>query len=119
MGEPAVILEGVEAPAARAALYSTVHGAGRVLSRTQAAGKRNRKTGVIVTPGRVDYPAWQARLAAQGIEIRGGGADEAPECYKRLPEVLAYHEGTVRVTHMLYPIGVAMAGREVFDPFKD
>ena len=40
MGEPAVILEGVESDAAREALYSTVHGAGRAMSRTQAAGRR-------------------------------------------------------------------------------
>jgi tRNA-splicing ligase RtcB len=39
MGEPAVILEGVECDAARDALYSTVHGAGRAMSRTKAAGK--------------------------------------------------------------------------------
>jgi tRNA-splicing ligase RtcB len=39
MGEPAVILEGVESDASRDALYSTVHGAGRAMSRTKAAGK--------------------------------------------------------------------------------
>src|ERR671920_1140632 len=39
MGEPAVILEGVESNDSRAALYSTVHGAGRAMSRTKAAGK--------------------------------------------------------------------------------
>src|SRR5688500_13735205 len=61
MGDDAVIVRGVEpnavseqvAEAQRGALYSTVHGAGRVMSRTQAAGKRNRKTGVVLTPGRV------------------------------------------------------------------
>ena len=39
MGEPSVILEGVGSPASRAALHSTVHGAGRAMSRTRAAGK--------------------------------------------------------------------------------
>ena len=39
MGEPSVILRGAESDAARDLLYSTVHGAGRVMSRTQAAGK--------------------------------------------------------------------------------
>jgi tRNA-splicing ligase RtcB len=121
MGEPAVILEGVDAPLSVDALYSTVHGAGRVLSRTQAAGKfkgwgKDRRQ---VAPGRVDFSAWQARLAANGIELRGAGADEAPECYKRLSEVLAYHGSTVRILHTLRPIGVAMAGRHEFDPFKD
>lgn len=37
MGEPAVILEGTDAGAP--ALFSTVHGAGRAMSRTQAAGR--------------------------------------------------------------------------------
>lgn len=39
MGDVSVILEGVESDESRAALYSTVHGAGRVMSRTKAAGK--------------------------------------------------------------------------------
>lgn len=121
MGEPAVILEGVASDQSEAALYSTVHGAGRVLSRTQAAGKFKgwgpKRT--QVRPGLVDYAAWQAALAAQGIELRGGGADEAPECYKRLADVLGYHAGTVKILHTLRPIGVAMAGRDEYDPFKD
>lgn len=40
MGEESVILEGTEV--GEAALFSTVHGAGRVMSRTQAAGKFKR-----------------------------------------------------------------------------
>lgn len=40
MGDISVILRGVESDASREALYSTVHGAGRVMSRTQAAGKQ-------------------------------------------------------------------------------
>jgi len=40
MGEPSVILRGTESPAGAELLHSTVHGAGRVMSRTQAAGKR-------------------------------------------------------------------------------
>ena len=47
MGDDAVILSGVESDAAAASLYSTVHGAGRVMSRTEAKGKRNRKTGEV------------------------------------------------------------------------
>jgi hypothetical protein len=70
-------------------------------------------------PGRVDWPAAQARLREQGIVLLGGGADEAPEVYKRLPEVLAAHGDTIRVKHTLRPLGVAMAGRDVHDPYKD
>jgi tRNA-splicing ligase RtcB len=39
MGESSVILRGTDADAGRDLLHSTVHGAGRVLSRTQAAGR--------------------------------------------------------------------------------
>src|SRR6185312_7022332 len=72
-----------------------------------------------VKPGRVDYAAVRRRLSAQGIAVRGGGADEAPEVYKRLPDVLAAHGDTIRVKHTLRPLGVAMAGRDVQDPYKD
>ena len=72
-----------------------------------------------VTPGLVDWPAVQARLREQGIVLVGGGADEAPEVYKRLPEVLAAHGDSIRVKHTLRPLGVAMAGRDVLDPYKD
>jgi hypothetical protein len=33
--------------------------------------------------------------------------------------VLAGHAGSVRVKHRLRPLGVAMAGRDVFDLYKD
>jgi hypothetical protein len=72
-----------------------------------------------IKPGLVDWPAVQARLREQGIVLVGGGADEAPEVYKRLPEVLAAHGDTIRVKHTLRPLGVAMAGRDVHDPYKD
>lgn len=126
MGEPAVILEGMDSPASREALYSTVHGAGRVMSRTQAAGRRRWKRGkdgvrrpTVISPGKVDWDQARAELRRRGIELRGGGADEAPEVYKRLDQVLAYHAETIRVRHTLYPLGVAMAGVDVYDPYKD
>jgi tRNA-splicing ligase RtcB len=72
-----------------------------------------------VSPGVVDWPAVQKRLGEQGIVVLGGGADEAPEVYKRLPDVLAAHGDTIRVKHTLRPLGVAMAGRDVYDPYKD
>jgi tRNA-splicing ligase RtcB len=121
MGETAVILRGVDTKRAAAALYSTVHGAGRVMSRTQATGRyrgwgRKRRQ---VSPGAVDFGKWKTEIARRGIALRGGGADEAPECYKRLDAVLAAHEGTVEIEHRLRPVGVAMAGPETYDPYKD
>jgi tRNA-splicing ligase RtcB len=87
------------------------------MSRTQAAGKRRK--GKVVKPGLIDFASVRTELAAEGIELRGGAADEAPRAYKRLPEVLAHHAGTVRILHELRPIGVAMAPADTFDPFKD
>jgi tRNA-splicing ligase RtcB (3'-phosphate/5'-hydroxy nucleic acid ligase) len=151
MGEDSVILEGVESERSAQALYSTVHGAGRAMSRTAAAGKSRRrwtclnrecdwaqgagqhkpgrcpkcghdqlgKRLVRLTEGAIDWDAARADLVARGIELRGAAADEAPGAYKRLDEVLAHHAGTVRVLHTLTPLGVAMAGPDTFDPFKD
>jgi tRNA-splicing ligase RtcB len=53
------------------------------------------------------------------VALRGGGADEAPECYKSLQSVLMYHEGTIEVAHRLRPVGVAMAAEDMYDPYKD
>jgi len=119
MGDMSVILEGVDGAASRAALYSTVHGAGRVMSRSQAAGKRVRRTGAIIRAGLVDWPAAQKRVKDFGVVLRGGGADEAPEVYRRLDSVLSAHAGTVRVLHRLKPRVVVMAGAHEFDPYKD
>jgi tRNA-splicing ligase RtcB len=155
MGEASVILEGAESADAVDSLYSTVHGAGRVMSRTQAAGRVKRKTVYecserdcsfsmhakeykgqscpehpdrkmrrvrterVVKQGVVDWEAVKRRLREQGIVVMGGGADEAPEVYKRLPDVLAAHGDSIRVKHTLMPLGVAMAGADVFDPYKD
>jgi tRNA-splicing ligase RtcB len=152
MGDESVILEGVESSEAEESLFSTVHGAGRIMSRTQAAGRvRRRKRWACsdrdcgrlfaspddgcpahpharmkkvwveeqLKPGQVDWPAVQARLRERGIVLIGGGADEAPEVYKRLPDVLDAHAGSIRVKHTLRPLGVAMAGSDVYDPYKD
>jgi len=117
MGDDAVIVRGKASDRSRAALYSTVHGAGRVMGRMEAKGKW--KGGTCVRPGKINWPAWQTTLRAQGVELRGGGADEAPQCYKRLADVLAHHADTIDVLHTLRPVGVAMAGQDTFDPYKD
>jgi tRNA-splicing ligase RtcB (3'-phosphate/5'-hydroxy nucleic acid ligase) len=121
MGDVSVILEGVEADESPVALYSTVHGAGRVMSRRRAAGKTRWKKGrkVSVSPGEISREMMMSWVRERGVELRGAGTDESPHCYKRLPEVLAHHGPTVRILHTLTPIGVAMAGEDEFDPFKD
>lgn len=137
MGDNAVILEGTRKnrsafiePAEendyleiqdlqRAALFSTVHGAGRVMSRTAAAGKRHRKTGRLITPGRITPADMNDWLDLQGVILRGGGLDEAPQAYRRLPDVLKAQGPTVDIVHTLRPLIVVMAGADVYDPFKD
>ena len=121
MGDVSVILEGVDSSDSEEALYSTVHGAGRVMSRTKAAGKRRFIKGVPtrISEGVVNWDNVRAQIKAKGIELRGGAPDEAPEVYKSLDEVLAHHGDTVRILHRLRPIGVAMAGEDIIDPYKD
>lgn len=119
MGDDAVILEGVESPRSRDALYSTVHGAGRLVGRMEAKGKRNRKTGQWTRPPRFTREQMEAWLAELGVELVGGDVDESPMVYRRLNEVLAEHEGTVRILHRLRPFGVVMAGAGEVDPYKD
>jgi tRNA-splicing ligase RtcB len=129
-------------------LGSAPHGAGRVMSRTQAAGRMTKSWhcsdcgwmqlggprpetcdtcggdsfrkhwGRDANTGQVDWKAVRESLTNRGIVVVGAGADEAPEVYKRLDEVLAHHEN-IEVAHRLSPIGVVMAGPNDFDPYKD
>jgi len=121
MGDVSVILEGVQSGASQEALYSTVHGAGRVMSRTQAAGKTRWIKGVPtrISAGVVDWEKVKQDMKKKGIELRGGAADEAPEVYKSLDDVLSHHSETIKILHRLRPIGVAMAGQDIIDPYKD
>ncbi len=75
----------------------------------------------FISPSGVGYDiGWGNKaVRTKDIELRGGGADEAPGAYKRMDEVLAYHGDTIRVLHRLRPLGVAMAGEEIYDPYKD
>lgn len=126
MMDNSVIVEGVDSQDSRDGLYSTVHGAGRILSRTQAAGKQKwikgedgRKRPQRVSKGLVDFDNTKNVMKTRNIELRGAGADESPECYKKLSDVLEYHAGTIKVVRTLTPLGVAMAGADEFDPYKD
>ena len=106
MGDDAVIIEGIDSEEARASLYSTVHGAGRLFGRKEAKRRFTRE-------------AMDAWLQQRGVMLIGADLDESPMAYRRLPDVLAHHANSVRVLHTLRPFAVAMAGAGEFDPFKD
>jgi tRNA-splicing ligase RtcB len=106
MGDDAVIVEGVDSPEAKASLYSTVHGAGRLFGRNEAKRRFNR----------AEMDRW---LQERGVTLVGADLDESPMAYRRLPDVLAAHAGSIKVVHTLRPFAVAMAGEGEFDPFKD
>jgi len=124
MGDDAVIVQGDASNDDEQvrAMYSTVHGAGRVMSRTQAAGKTKgwgaKKR--IVSPGLISpemLKSWV--IDRKRVILRGGGLDEAPQAYRRLPDVLAAQGTTIEVLHTLTPIIVVMAGADEYDPYKD
>lgn len=132
MGDGAAIIRGTGDDIGN--LASAPHGAGRVMSRTKAAGKFKKVTVERTAPdgrpyqkkirvrdattGIVDWPTVKAELADRGIVVLGSGADEAPEVYKPLDDVLAAHSN-IEVVHRLRPLGVVMAGDDIFDPYKD
>lgn len=126
MGDNAVIVEGVESEKSRQSLYSTVHGAGRVMSRNEAAGKikwtkgqDGKKWPIRVEKGKVTHKMMHDWLDQKGVKLRGGGCDESPHAYRRLDDVLKEHEGTIKINHILRPVGVVMAGENEYDPYKD
>ena len=118
MGDISVIVRGKDRAENRDALYSTVHGAGRIMSRTQAAGKMNWRTRSR-SGGAISEEQMRQAIRAYGVELRGAGTDESPFVYRKLQEVLDAHAETVEVLHVLKPVGVCMAGANEFDPYKD
>ncbi len=132
-----VILRGVdlmggsrsEGDQQRAALFSTVHGAGRVMSRSEAAGKRHRvgkRAGQLVRDGS-GRPVREGKISERmlldavreaGVVLRGAGPDESPFVYRQLERVLAAQPG-IEIVHRLRPLVVVMAGADELDPYKD
>jgi tRNA-splicing ligase RtcB len=122
MGDDAVILRGLDNAESKSALYSTVHGAGRIMSRTEARGRfvKDPETGKkIRQQGRVRHDEWQSWIRDRGVTLIGADLDEAPQAYRRLPEVLHEHRNTIEIVSTLRPFGVIMAGANEFDPYKD
>jgi tRNA-splicing ligase RtcB (3'-phosphate/5'-hydroxy nucleic acid ligase) len=90
-----------------------------VMSRTAAAGKVNRRNGQVIKAGAVSPEMMTSWVREKGVILRGGGLDESPHAYRRLPDVLAAQQGTIEILHTLRPLIVVMAGMDMFDPYKD
>lgn len=78
-----------------ASLASASHGAGRAMSRTQA-----KKT--------IDPGSMGKHLAEHGVELIGGGLDEAPMAYKDIASVMASQRDLVEVIGSFLPKLVRM-----------
>lgn len=123
MGDMSVILQGAtygsSVPGVLTdqvqAMYSTVHGAGRIMGRNQAKGKW--KKGKCVRPGAIDHG--MMKEATRGVVVRGGDLDEAPQVYRQLGDVLEAQGHTVEVLRNLTPLIVCMAPPRTVDPYKD
>lgn len=123
MGDPSVILRGNIAGAyatpggeevlqkQKDLMFSTVHGAGRVMGRMQARGKQAKDGTWKREPGirQEEMDAW---VAAMGVIRRGGDVDEAPQAYRRLRNVLAAQGDTIVVERTLTPLIAVMAERD-------
>lgn len=112
------IVRGLDTQENKDSFHSTVHGAGRIMSRTQAAGKMNYKLKTRAG-GQITFEQMKEAVTRKGVELRGAGTDESEFAYKNIDAVLGAHSDTVEILHKLRPIGVCMAGENEFDPYKD
>jgi tRNA-splicing ligase RtcB len=119
MGDFSVIVKGKDTIENKESFYSTVHGAGRIMSRTEAAGKMDYKTRTRKGGGAISPEMMQEAINNYGVTLRGAGTDESPFVYKKLSDVLFAHSETIEILYKLRPIGVCMAGENEFDPYKD
>ncbi len=123
MGDDAVILKGADSfngetfeaefdrrELQRATLYSTVHGAGRVMSRTKALGRT--RWGKVKGEPAVDRDEVHEWLAARNVLVYGADLDEAPQAYRRLNDVIRAQGATVVIEETLRPLIVVMASAD-------
>jgi tRNA-splicing ligase RtcB len=89
------------------------------MGRREAVGIFHRKPGEMKRAPKITQAMMQQKVRQANVTLRGAGVGESPHCYKRLLEVLAAHEATIRILHPLTPVGVATAGADEFNPYKD
>jgi tRNA-splicing ligase RtcB len=97
MGTSSYVLLGH--PGSRMSFFSVNHGAGRVMSRTEAAGRRGKKRGKKGMKGKKERPAVRAAISDKDFERSMEGIflicedrrrikEEAPAAYKDIDEVI-------------------------------
>ena len=92
MTDPGYIVRGRGNPAS---LHSASHGAGRILSRTQANQLLKEAD-------------MRERLREKGVLLDGGGLDEAPQAYKSIETVMLAQADLVDTMGLFYPKVVRM-----------
>lgn len=92
MTAPGFIVRGRGVPSA---LNSASHGAGRAMSRAQAKGNISPKL-------------FKEYLKGKGVQLIGGGVDEAPMAYKNIQQVMGYQNDLVDVLGTFSPRIVRM-----------
>jgi tRNA-splicing ligase RtcB (3'-phosphate/5'-hydroxy nucleic acid ligase) len=92
MASPAYIVAG---KGNEASLHSAAHGAGRAISRTRAKA--------LFKSSELD-----AYLRQQGVELIGGGTDEAPQAYKDIHQVMKSQSDLVETLGLFFPRIVRM-----------
>jgi tRNA-splicing ligase RtcB (3'-phosphate/5'-hydroxy nucleic acid ligase) len=97
-------------------------GHGTLYARDPASGNARGRHGRPAGPVARAVSELVAALSRRGVpwaSCRCGAAGEAPDAHKRLDAGRAEHGDSIRVLHRLEPIGVAMAGPHIYDPYKD
>ncbi|MBN2481197.1 MAG: RtcB family protein [Bacteroidales bacterium] len=93
MTTPAFIVKGKGNPES---LNSASHGAGRMMSRSEAKRRFTDKT-------------LEQMLCKAGVELIGGGADEAPGAYKDILKIMEYQKDLVEIMGTFEPKIVRMS----------
>ena len=93
MTSPGFIVKGKGNPVS---LWSASHGAGRAMSRAEA---RSRFTPKIL----------KEALKRAGVDLLGGGPDEAPGAYKDIHAVMQHQKDLVEIVGIFYPKIVRMS----------
>jgi tRNA-splicing ligase RtcB len=94
MTAPAFIVRGKGDPRS---IESAAHGAGRLMSRTAAKSTITRKM-------------LKQELDKHGVELIGGGLDEAPMVYKDIRSVMRHQDSLVEILSVFTPRIVRMCG---------